>query len=448
MSSRLLPTIEQFEALFVNNPDLGQIKKHLSTFNPISVMGMADMEIRHSYILAWLLDPQENHGFDDVFLKAFLSETMKLGTDNDGNSPLTVSSLDIISADLGSAIVMREWQHMDIFIDCPNLKCSFIIENKWGSGEHGNQLDKYLQDANEFVERKQEKGYGVQGIYLDINDLGTNNPNYTSIGYDVILTALEYAVQEKSNSMSVQVGTFIQQYESVIMGKKEGTAQEKAIKELAAKLYREHRAVIDYIVENGASTEFQEAARDLIANIDDFDSANDCIAIGKSEFYIALPQKKHFSLLPKSWYDFFYYFVENNLEDGTWPLKHSWWWDMPVIMWIELIPTPTDREPMKGQLRLYGEVGPWKNGEARKQFCAKLQNLSEKSTSIGIDSRALSESAKFSKFFRKNTLIINDIQNKDLISKGFATLLNRFDKPIQEIEKMIFSFDWEHAAKN
>ena len=52
------PDLDDLESLFVNNPDLDEIRAHLSKFNPIKVMGMERMEIRHSAILAWLLDPQ------------------------------------------------------------------------------------------------------------------------------------------------------------------------------------------------------------------------------------------------------------------------------------------------------------------------------------------------------------------------------------------------------
>ena len=49
---------KDLEALLINNQDLSQISSHLSCFNPIKVMGMEKMEIRHSNILGWLLNPQ------------------------------------------------------------------------------------------------------------------------------------------------------------------------------------------------------------------------------------------------------------------------------------------------------------------------------------------------------------------------------------------------------
>ena len=65
-----LPSINDLELLFVNNEDLTKIITSLGRFNPIQVMRMENQEIRHSNILAWLLNPKESHGLDDKFLKA------------------------------------------------------------------------------------------------------------------------------------------------------------------------------------------------------------------------------------------------------------------------------------------------------------------------------------------------------------------------------------------
>ena len=76
-AAQTAPTIEELERLLVNNEVLAKIELYLNRFNPIRVMRMERMEIRHSAILAWLLDPKESHGLDDKFLKAFLGEALR-----------------------------------------------------------------------------------------------------------------------------------------------------------------------------------------------------------------------------------------------------------------------------------------------------------------------------------------------------------------------------------
>jgi hypothetical protein len=52
------PSQAELESLFVNNPDYEDVAAYLNRFNPIRVMRMERMEVRHSSILAWLLDPR------------------------------------------------------------------------------------------------------------------------------------------------------------------------------------------------------------------------------------------------------------------------------------------------------------------------------------------------------------------------------------------------------
>ena len=51
MINQEITTVEAFEELFVNNKDFDDIEDHINQFNPIKIMGMERMEIRHSAIL-------------------------------------------------------------------------------------------------------------------------------------------------------------------------------------------------------------------------------------------------------------------------------------------------------------------------------------------------------------------------------------------------------------
>ena len=45
---------------------------HARPFNPFDVLQVADLEIRHSNVLAWLLTPDETHGIGSRFLRALV----------------------------------------------------------------------------------------------------------------------------------------------------------------------------------------------------------------------------------------------------------------------------------------------------------------------------------------------------------------------------------------
>ena len=52
----------------IESPEFGQYHNSLHEprkFNPFDVLRYADYEIRHSNVLAWLLQPGESHGLQD-----------------------------------------------------------------------------------------------------------------------------------------------------------------------------------------------------------------------------------------------------------------------------------------------------------------------------------------------------------------------------------------------
>ena len=55
--------------LIVNCPDFGKLESLLGGFNLFRVLAFEYGEIRHSNVLAWILDPAESHGLDSTFLQ-------------------------------------------------------------------------------------------------------------------------------------------------------------------------------------------------------------------------------------------------------------------------------------------------------------------------------------------------------------------------------------------
>lgn len=53
---------ESLEAFVTDNPDLEHLEALLAQFNIFEAIGTVRHEVRHSDFLAYLLNPQENHG--------------------------------------------------------------------------------------------------------------------------------------------------------------------------------------------------------------------------------------------------------------------------------------------------------------------------------------------------------------------------------------------------
>lgn len=61
-----------------NNQEFQQLHQKLNQFNAFKVLKVDKFEIRHSNVLAWLMDPNANHKMGDYFLKRILSTTFEL----------------------------------------------------------------------------------------------------------------------------------------------------------------------------------------------------------------------------------------------------------------------------------------------------------------------------------------------------------------------------------
>ena len=71
--------VKALEALVVDNPDLERLEALLDQFNIFEAIGAVRQEVRHSDFLAFLLNPQQNHGLGDTFLKRLLQKVLSSG---------------------------------------------------------------------------------------------------------------------------------------------------------------------------------------------------------------------------------------------------------------------------------------------------------------------------------------------------------------------------------
>ena len=133
------------------------------TFNPFDVLRYSDYEIRHSNVLAWLLQPNETHGIGDAFIRDFAS-AMKDAATNQGIPPIPLPS----TFDPENVRVERELDYVDITLFFENERVVVAVENKMGeaSPEHASQLMGYKQKLRE----KYEGTYDVHSVLL------TNSP--------------------------------------------------------------------------------------------------------------------------------------------------------------------------------------------------------------------------------------------------------------------------------
>ena len=100
---------------------------HSRKFNPFDVLQVADVEIRHSNVLAWLLAPDETHGIGGRFLRAFVEHLTRR---SDAGSLRSLSGFD----DKDNVEIRREDYHeggyADVTIGFKAERVLLVIENK------------------------------------------------------------------------------------------------------------------------------------------------------------------------------------------------------------------------------------------------------------------------------------------------------------------------------
>lgn len=208
-----------------------------SAFNIFDVLKIARTEIRHSNVLAWILNPNENHGFGKAFLARLNSYIAKDGlvTDDVAFRLLTMGYSDIV--------VYREWQNIDILIESQKEKYVLCIENKVDSQDHDGQLDKYYNAVEE-----KYKGFTKLYVYLTPEGLAPiqdSNTAWSCMKYETIIRIIETEL-EKSSFDSEPV-SFIRSYLNIL---RRETMENNEIIELCQKIYAEHKDALDLIFEN------------------------------------------------------------------------------------------------------------------------------------------------------------------------------------------------------
>jgi len=246
------PNRVALESLVVDNPELEQLETALDQFNVFEALGAVRQELRHSCFLAFLLDPEENHGLGDEFAKRVLQKVLITA---DQSTPLTPIDLDIW--DLNELVVQREWQNIDILLTEKNHRLAVIIENKIDSSEHSDQLERYFQ-----VVTQHYPGWTILGIYLTPEGETSSNTGYLATSYTSICEIVERMVESRSSTLGADVRSLMVHYTQML---RRHIVSESEIAELCRRIYRKHQRALDLIYEHRPDQ--QAAVREVLESI-------------------------------------------------------------------------------------------------------------------------------------------------------------------------------------
>jgi hypothetical protein len=143
----------------LTDPRAIQLELQLEAFNPFTVLRANRYEIRHTNTLAWLLDPEGNHGLGDTFLRSFLREALP-------GTVLAVVLPHLLNAK-GELTIHREYRiqkssdqggnsarALDILIE--HGEFLIAVEAKIDAGQSNGQLTAYQRGLNDTIQYRQQ----------------------------------------------------------------------------------------------------------------------------------------------------------------------------------------------------------------------------------------------------------------------------------------------------
>jgi len=413
------PSLVEMESLFVNNASLEKIKDFLNRFNPIKTMKMERMEIRHSAILAWLLNPAETHGLGDRFLKAFICEALR-------GKPITQkpTALHVSRADLSDAEIRTEWLNIDILAHSPSNGWVFIIENKYDSNQREGQLTEYSDRAASAFKSSSSE-LAIRGIFLSLWDEEPEDGSYATIRYQDICEILSRIMIQQEGQTTQEVWIFVKHYLDLIKEATGMSDQQTEMESLARQLYREHRKVLDFVIEHGAGTDFAIGARQIFG-----ENSNplDEIEVQGLDLVFYHLSNRSVGFVPVLWHQAF---VQS---DYDWQICGNWWCGFPLVIWFEISSVSGKQS---GTIKLHGEVGPIPDYETRKALIMGIEGRTDSKLRIGFGKGALDEGRQYSRFFKNNSVIIKDVQNPEEISDVIKKLLIKFQPEMMAVSSIL-----------
>lgn len=241
----------ELRALVRDHRLLGRLERLAGGFNLFETLKLTHQEIRHSNVLSWLLDPDENHGLGDAFLRAWLMQVVE----ESGTAELDVVAVH--TAEFRNVAIRREWRHIDILVELSTSAGQWVIvvENKILSEQHSNQLERY----REVVEQEFPNARRIY-ILLSAGEDEPEDSAYVPVRYETVYRAINECLDDEELHLAPGPRLLIEQYQNLIH---HHLMEDTEIQHLARDIYRKHRRALDLIIEHrpDAGSELTEALK-------------------------------------------------------------------------------------------------------------------------------------------------------------------------------------------
>lgn len=230
---------------------LSELSERANELNMFEVLKVEKAEIRHSNIIAWLLDPSEAHGLGASFLRELIKAVIK-SKDNDYGDDYSYEGEEIEKnivewtlTDFDTVNVKREEKAGDRYADivvratANNKNYLLAIENKVSSKESTDQTKTYYKelikenaDLNAFV-------------FLSPSGEVPKDKHWYVLTYEDIISALDIA--RKNRTLSDKANLILDDY---VKSVKKHIIGDEGIIKLCDEIYSNHKDAIDYLMKH------------------------------------------------------------------------------------------------------------------------------------------------------------------------------------------------------
>ncbi|MGL5415786.1 MAG: PD-(D/E)XK nuclease family protein [Clostridium sp.] len=402
--------IYKYSMLF-DSVEFQLLNKKLNKFNAIKVLNSAKYEIRHSNVIGWLLDPNENHEMREYFLQAFIAKCLSKEENIEKIIEMDLSINQIIEIGKSDIEIKREEKtanrrFIDLLVISKNKKFIILIENKFKAKESENQLKDYL----EYVKDRYEE-YSILPVFLTLNGDEASLNEYVNLEYKDIVEILKRYLLLNGEKVERDIRYFLNNYINIIENEVLGNEEEI---ELATNLYREYENIIREDFKELNLSRREMCAIDFIRNngnrfmIQAFEKFN---KENRKNIIKSKSGSKLCSFILEG-------FAIKDLET-----IENWWFNFPFIMWFEKLGD--------GRLKLTLELGPIEYSR-RIDIIERLENYG-----IKISNQAKRPESKYTRLYSKAVLVDNWTDEEEIYRKmiGLYLDLNLIEK-IKIIDKI------------
>ena len=219
---------------------LAPLGKWTSTINIFDILKISKAEIRHSNILAWLLNANESHGLSDGIIKDMLQTLIV-----NNKRIFAIKEIGIIQValiDYFSFNVLREFNNIDILMVSEKEKIAICIENKVDTVEHDNQLEHYKEYMLTHY-----KEWKTIFIYLTPTGIDSSDTqNWIPLSYETVLEIIQKNIYKATNIQPV-AHLIISNYIDTI---RRSIVNDKELQQVSSEIYKKHKIALDLIFDN------------------------------------------------------------------------------------------------------------------------------------------------------------------------------------------------------